>query len=55
MLLKQNLQDNSETGIILGFSDCYKEKMSEDDLKKAKEKNSVDYRFNVKPNLKFIF
>lgn len=34
MLLKQDLQDNAEIGIILGFSDCYKEKLTEDDLKK---------------------
>lgn len=34
LLLKNDLQDNAEIGIILGFSECYKEKLTEDDIKK---------------------
>lgn len=49
VLLKHKLEDSKETAIILGFSENYKEKISEEDKKKFKEDD--DPRFNIKMNM----
>jgi len=49
VLLKHKLEDSKETAIVLGFSENYKEKISDEDKKKFKE--DEDPRFNVKMNM----
>ena len=41
ILLKSSLPDTTETAIVLGFSDDYKEKLTEEDEKKFKEKPDI--------------
>ena len=49
VLLKQKLEDSKESAIVLGFSENYKEKISDEDKKKFKEDD--DPRFNIKMNM----
>ena len=49
VMLKHKLEDSKETAIILGFSDNYKEKVTDEDKKKFKE--DEDPRFNIKMNM----
>lgn len=49
VLLKSKLEDSKETAIILGFSENYKEKISDDEKKKFKPED--DPRFNIRMNM----
>jgi len=48
ILLKETFEEGGEVGVILGFSNDYKEKLSEEEQKKLTEKKlQSDPRFNV--------
>ena len=49
VLLKENLGEEYETATIMGFSNDYREKISDEEKKKLKEKE--DPRFNVEMNI----
>lgn len=42
-----SFKKDGELGIVMGFSNNYKEKLSEEELKKITEKKEPDPRFNV--------